>query len=123
MKLPEFVFVTSKDLPGGELLLQTTPPYSAFRAFKFDNERDMETFIRNTNIFGVCGTVTGYNILVCHVGTIDGIQAKVTPGHLLSSGDKNSTNQATFFYEQNRIKGNESRLKKYATGPTAHTGR
>lgn len=114
MNLPELVFVNSKELPGGEVILHTLSPYMAARVFKFESGDAMEDFIKKHNLFGNSVHVPGYNILICYVGTIHNISEKVMLGHNVPSEAKQFLQTATEFYEKERIEGNESRQKKYA---------
>jgi hypothetical protein len=114
MQLPESVFISNKDLPGGELLLNTKTPFNIARVYKFEDGTSMENFIKKNNLLNSCGICHGYRILVCYIGTISGISEGVTLGHLVNAEDLETIKKLTEFYEENRIKGNESRFKKFA---------
>ena len=114
MELPECLFISNKDLPGGELLLRTRPPYRIARAYKFEDERAMENFIIKNNLLGSCCITTGFRILICYVGTIEGINENPALVSTVTTDFLTTLNTLTTFYEKNRIKGNETRFKKFA---------
>lgn len=113
MQLPEFVFINSKDLAGGEYILSTRPPYYVLRAYRFEDPQSFENFIVKNNILNDCVEVPGYNILVAYIGTIEQVSLSPILGHNVPRELINNFTNLLNFYEKERIKGNESRLKKY----------
>lgn len=116
MNLPKIVFINSKEIVGGELMLCTEKPYILIRAYKFESSKKLEGFLIKYNLLEYALDVPGYNILLCHVGQL----ASPANGPLLGLGKKHIDPELTItlkdalnFYEENRIKGNETRLKKF----------
>lgn len=114
MSIPDFVFLSHKDLPGGEVIFQTKQPFAIARAFKFQSEKELESFMIKYNLHGSVALVPGYNIILCYIGTIEGINELVVLGHNVPIAILPILNQMNFFYEKERINGNESRNKKFA---------
>lgn len=117
MKLPEFVFITNKDLKeeGNELILHTAEqPHFVFRVFKFYSPDQMEQFAIKNNVLLDAEHVPGYNILICLAGTITDVKEKVVLGHNTPKEAKPILKNIITFYENERIHGNESRQKKYS---------
>lgn len=116
MNLPEFVFIQSKELASGELILCTRKPYVLIRAYRFEDNKGLEYFLKKYNLLDFAQPAPGYNILLCHVGHLSnpasgpliGMGLKFTEPELITT-----IKDAIIFYEENRIKGNETRLKKY----------
>lgn len=113
MTLPNLVFIHSKEVTGGELILFTKDPHFVFRVYKFESYKAKEEFAIKHNVVLDAEHVPGYNILICYVGTIENIREKVVLGHLVPAHAKEILKDTIEFYEKERIKGNETRLKKY----------
>lgn len=113
MNLPDFVFIQSEDLPGGELILQTKGEYYIFRAFKFLDRFSMENFLKNHNLLNDCIKIPGFRILICYIGNISHISEKVLLGQSVPMGAKRFFAQLTHFYETERTHQFEGRLKKF----------
>lgn len=112
MLLPECVFISNKLF--GELLLHTRPPYHLGRVQKFEDEHSFENFIKKYNLLNACCVCTGYRIIIYAVGTIENVTENPILGHSIKAETLSALNKLTTFYETERIKGNESRLKKFA---------
>lgn len=107
-KLPEFVFISSPEFKGYELILDTRSPYLVFRVYKFEDEFTKKVFI-DTFPKGHYNKVESmyYNIvLVLEQSLLKGCDLE----NYLFSG---CVFLAWAFYEENRIKGNETRMKKF----------
>lgn len=113
MKLPATVFVNSKLLLQGEFILATVAPYYLARVFKFESPDEMERFVIKYNILSECEAVPGYTILICFTGNIDQTNNLPVLGHNVPKDAKQFLKQATEFYYEERIKGNETRQKKF----------
>ena len=115
--MPDFVFIQSKELPGGgELILYTKPvdnTYPIFRAYKFDNAESYENFVRKYNLSNASVKIDGYRILICYTGILGEISDSVPTGQNISRSVVYLFNTLTTFYKEERIHGNESRLKKF----------
>jgi hypothetical protein len=113
MILPELVFINSKELPGGELILSTVAPYNIARVYKFNDAKALENFAIKYNVVLDAAHVIGYYILICFVGNIEKVSEAPILGHNINAKAKEFLKTATIFYEKERIKGNETRLKRY----------
>jgi len=114
MDLSEIVFIKDKELPGGEVLLCTKSPFNIGRAFRFEHPEHLNNFLLKYNLNGSVGTIPGYNIIICHIGNIYGINENVILGHNVTPTTLTTLQNMAFYYEKERIKGNETRLKIYA---------
>lgn len=112
--MPEIVFISNKELTGTDYILHTGGNQEVFRAFKFLEAEDMEDFLKKYNLLNDCAIVDGYNILICYVGTLAKFSTAPTLGHNIPEATKNLFNNIKSFYEIERIKGNETRNKKFA---------
>ena len=113
MKLPTCVFLESKEIPGFNLILCTEAPYNVGRPFRFDNDYDEQVFLKKYNLEDRCVIVPLYRIVLVWVGTIDDISDPAPAGSAVTLQHMQDLNKMLSFYEKERIKGNESRLKKY----------
>jgi len=115
MKLPEFIFLSSKEFKGFDLILKTREPYEVFRAFKFENGTDLENFVKKYNLLNDCIIMDDYYILIAYIGDIAGVNSNYLPllGHNVALSTKHTFAEIKQFYNEERIKGNETRLKKY----------
>lgn len=107
------VFINSNQLPGGELILSTTVPYYIARVYKFNDAKAMENFAIKYNVILDAEHVPGYNILICYVGNIEFVTEAPILGHNINQTAKEFLKKVISFYEKERIKGNETRLKRY----------
>lgn len=114
MNLPEFVFISSKEITGGELILQTINPYPVFRVYKFEESRSLENFMIKYNLLNASIKIPGFNIIICLMGNIDFISENPVLGHNVQNEILHNLNNLSAYYEKERIRGNETRLKKYA---------
>ena len=114
MLLPEFIFISHSELPGGECILSTRPPYFIVRAYKFEGDEPRANFSIKNNLLNDCIKVPGYNILLTYIGTLDFINNAPVLGHNVPAAAKNRFTELLKFYEHERIEGNKSRLKKFA---------
>lgn len=112
MKLSQIIF--AKDGDAAEIMLSTVAPFYAARAYKFESPKAMEEFAIKHNAILDAEHVPGYNILICLVGTIEDIKEKIVFGHNVPADAKPFLKEAVKFYEQERIKGNKTRNKKFA---------
>jgi hypothetical protein len=110
----QFEFFKPTEAPGLEFIRARTDPFGVFRAFKFENEKALEAFIVKYNILNDCVFVDHYNILICYVGTVNRFSTAPVLGHNVPQNIKASFPELKSFYEKKRIKGNETRNKKFA---------
>lgn len=113
MKLPTCVFLDSKEIPGHNLVLCTEAPYNIGRPFRFENDHDLQVFLNKYKLEERCAIVADYRIILVWVGTVDDISDPVPAGNFVTVQHMQDLNKMLLFYEKERIKGNESRLKKY----------
>lgn len=111
MLLPELVFIQHKDLKRTELILRTRPPYEVARAILFKSEQELDDYIIKHNLHGSHAAIPGYWIILCYLGTIENINEKIVLGHLVPGTALETLKKMGNFYLENRVKGNESRLK------------
>lgn len=116
MQLPEHFFIVSQQLTGGELIICARKPYQISRVYRFEDPKAMENFIIKYNLLNAVAKVEGFNILICYVGTIEDAQTAPVLGHNVPETFLTRINALKTFYEEERIKGNETRLKKYREG-------
>lgn len=114
MILPDFVFIKNKEIEGLKLILYTQHPYTICRAIVFENTKQKEDFVIKYNLLNAAVTVPGYHILLCIYGTITNVHEIPVLGHNVTKDELIILEKLKYFYESERIKGNESRLKKYA---------
>ncbi len=114
LNLPEFVFISSKELNDIEFIMHTYYPCLLARAYKFEQTKAMENFVIKHNIFQKSFVCENFNILVCLHGSIEQATTEPIKGHLIHANELSILHNALKFYEKERIKGNESRLKKFA---------
>ena len=114
MNLPDFVFIQNKELPaGGELLLYTKPPYDLFRVYKFEDSRGETNFINKNNLLNSCVQFDEYRIAICYIGTIQAFSEDIITEQGVPAQTLNLLPNLSKYYEKERIRGNESRLKKF----------
>lgn len=113
--LPEFVFLKAKALDGTDYIIETNQPFNTFRVFWFSSAAERESFIVKHNVYGECAKVPFYNILLCYVGPVDKADSMPVKGLAgnIPEQVKESFPRLLKFYQNDRINGNESRLKKW----------
>ena len=116
MILPEFVFIKNKEIERLKLILYTRPPFTVCRAVEFETAKQKEDFVIKHNLLNAAVNVPGYHILLCKYGTIHGVRESPILGHHVTKEDLIILEKLKEFYEAERIKGNETRLKKYEIG-------
>lgn len=114
MQLPDFVFIKNKKIEGLKLILYTREPFTVCRAIEFETEKQKEDFVIKHNLLNAAVNVPGYNILLCKYGDIGDVRDAPVLGHHVTKEDLIILEKLKAFYEAERIKGNETRLKKYA---------
>jgi hypothetical protein len=111
--MDEFEFFKPNDNPGQEFVKGKTSPSEVFRAFKFDSNEALESFVVKYNIFNDCVTIDNFNILLCYVGTTNKFASLPVLGHNVPANAKSKFIALKNFYEKSRIEGNETRNKKF----------
>lgn len=109
----DFVFSSSKGVDGLEFILKTTNPNEIFRVFKFESTEDFENFIKKYNLLNDCVIIDGCKILIAQTGQLPEFNKLPILGHNIKPSTKNIFPNLKRFYEEERIKGNETRLKKF----------
>lgn len=110
---PNFLFISCKELTGADYILTTEKPYNIFKVLKFEDNNSFENYIKKYNLLNDCITIDGYNILISFVGDIENFSTVPVLGHNITEQTKKTFEPLKTFYEKERLKGNETRLKKY----------
>lgn len=109
MMLPKFVFINSPEFPGIEFILCTNPPFYIYRVYQFHSKEDLEKFSLKHTIFANF-TSEGYNIILTSAGHLENFQ--LTPPRENIPLEYQIPGLKLWYFD-NRIKGNETRMKKY----------
>lgn len=113
MAVPQFAFIKHPQFTGTALIQGTDFPFPVFRVYAFEQERHMHHFIHKHKLENACAIPDEYNIAVCYIGNINQLEAIPLPAEVTEEGVLNQFSAVKNFYQQNRIKGNESRMKKF----------
>lgn len=112
MTLPKYVFLNSPEFPGIEFILSTKSPFNIYRIYQFHSKDDMEIFCSKHTIFGNF-TNEGYNIVFASAGTLTNFNLKPVDKLQDPVVLEYQMPELKQWYFDNRIKGNETRMKKY----------
>ncbi len=104
---PEFLFCEAKEIPGAGLIICTDYPFYVAKVFRFETDEQLRIFANKYDIFRSSGKVDFYRILICAVGTISDF------GDTPKMIQRPIFNDMAKFYENEKVKGNETRLKRY----------
>lgn len=107
------MFTNSIEFPGIEFITHDDEPFNAFRAYKFDNAEAFENFIKKYNLLNDCVVIDNYFIVIPYMGTMQKIPPVPVLGHNVPQDAKQLFEPLKAYYEENRIKGNETRFKKF----------
>lgn len=113
MKIPDFVYIKHDDLIGGEMILQTEPPFIIARPIKFKNKQHLNDYLLKYNLHGSCARVPGFNILMCYMGTIEGINETIVIGDKVNAADVTALGKMADFFRIDRIYKNLTRFGQY----------
>ncbi|MCU7548142.1 hypothetical protein OCK74_03410 [Chitinophagaceae bacterium LB-8] len=115
-----FAFIKHPAITGNALIKNVEYPFNLYRVYTFEDQKAFENFIRKYNLSNSCAIVDDYFIVISFIGTINDLKEKPVDGKTIDETVLQSFAAVKQFYQQNRLKGNESRLKKYkiTTGKT-----
>ncbi|SHN42200.1 hypothetical protein [Chitinophaga sp. CF418] len=114
METIDFLYCENKDkLPGSGVILSAHPPYNIGKIYRFESSESLDIFETKHQVKGLHTRIHPYNIIVVYIGTIDKILNTIPPARLLTIEIVKELKQMAIFYEREKIKGNETRLKRY----------
>lgn len=107
------MFTTTLEFPGVEFIMYDNEPFRTFRAYKFENAEALEAFVKKYNLLNDCVLMENFYILLSYMGPFQKLSSVPVLGHNVPPPAKELFNELKAFYEQSRIKGNETRFKKF----------
>lgn len=115
---PDFFYMENKAINSGAgLIMATATGLPIFKIFKFETPELMARFLDKYQLQGIAAIVPGYRIVLAYIGDLSDL--KDTP--VISGGkfnwNNNFLNEMISFYESEKIKGSESRNKRYRINP------